>query len=279
MSQITQKQLGNIIKGLREDFDISQEALAKHLELTRQAVSQIEKGERKVDSLELLKIADFFSVNVDYMLNFTKEKIDSKKKANVKFNKEKLKNVLLYILKKCGGKPNVGETVIYKLLYFIDFNSYEQTGQPITGLPYLKMQFGPVPKIKEYKSVINAMLDDGELEFVSHVYHGKAQKRYLALVEPDEDLFSESEKKIMNCVIKNLSDNNATQIEELVHGDMPWKATPDCEIIDYGLVFQREAPYTTKDYQSLWESASANDILEDLGSMSEEEVKYYKELE
>jgi len=30
----------------------------------------------------------------------------------------KFKNVLLYILERCAGKPNVGETVLNKLLYF-----------------------------------------------------------------------------------------------------------------------------------------------------------------
>ena len=90
--------------------------------------------------------------------------------------------------------------------------------------------------------------------------------------------FSKSEKDILDNVIKNLSDYNAIQVEEFVHGDVPWKTTPDNEIIDYELVFQRETPYTTKDYQSLWESASANDILEDLGPISEAELKYYKEL-
>ncbi|MDD4141558.1 MAG: hypothetical protein PHR20_02025 [Bacteroidales bacterium] len=33
--------------------------------------------------------------------------------------------VLLYILERCSGKTNVGKTVLYKLLYFSDFNYYE----------------------------------------------------------------------------------------------------------------------------------------------------------
>jgi len=39
---------------------------------------------------------------------------------------EKFKEVLLYILGKVGSKPNIGQTVLYKLLYFIDFNYYEK---------------------------------------------------------------------------------------------------------------------------------------------------------
>ena len=46
---------------------------------------------------------------------------------------KKFKNVLLYILERCAGKPNVGETVLYKLLYFSDFNYYELYEEQLTG--------------------------------------------------------------------------------------------------------------------------------------------------
>ena len=60
---------------------------------------------------------------------------------------DKFKNVLLYILERCAGKPNVGETVLYKLLYFADFNYYELYEEHLTGAKYRKLPFGPVPKI------------------------------------------------------------------------------------------------------------------------------------
>jgi hypothetical protein len=41
-------------------------------------------------------------------------------------NLKNFKEALLYILNKVGSKPNVGETVIYKLLYFVDFDYYEK---------------------------------------------------------------------------------------------------------------------------------------------------------
>ena len=50
-------------------------------------------------------------------------------------------------------------------------------------------------------------------------------------------------------------------IEESSHGDKPWIITPNNEVIDYKLVFERETPYTTKDYKSLWQLASANDVI------------------
>src|SRR5665811_2454349 len=55
------------------------------------------------------------------------------------------KNVLLYILERCAGKPNVGETVLYKLLYFSDFNYYELYEEHLSGARYRKLPYGPVP--------------------------------------------------------------------------------------------------------------------------------------
>ena len=40
-----------------------------------------------------------------------------------------MKNLILYILGKCGQRPNIGKTVLNKLLYFSDFNFYEKDGE------------------------------------------------------------------------------------------------------------------------------------------------------
>ena len=41
---------------------------------------------------------------------------------------------------------------------------------------------------------------------------------------------------------------SAKEISEYSHGDMPWRATEDYEIIDYGFVFYRDPEYTVKVY-------------------------------
>lgn len=40
----------------------------------------------------------------------------------------------------------------------------------------------------------------------------------------------------------------ASQISEYSHGDMPWKATEDGKIIDYGFVFYRDPQYVKRVY-------------------------------
>ncbi len=281
MSRLTQKQLGEKIRILREEADTSQEALANFLGITRQAVGQIEKGERKVDSLELMKIAEFFSTSVDFLLNpaARKTKLAKKEMAHkFSFEAKKLEDLILFILEKCGGKPNLGETVLYKLLYFIDFDAFENLGHPITGMAYIKLQFGPVPRKSDYDPVIKKMSEQGKLKIFSHSYFGKTQKRYIALANPNLEIFSAKEIEIIEKVLNRLSDMNATQIANYVHGDVPWKVTADGEVINYPLAYERESPYSHSDYGSLWQMASAKDILSELGPITEEEANYYKNL-
>ncbi len=60
--------LGERIRKLRVLKKFSQEELGKELNLPKQSISRIEKGNRKVTKEELEKIADFLSVTPKYLL-------------------------------------------------------------------------------------------------------------------------------------------------------------------------------------------------------------------
>ena len=278
---LKQTKLGRRIRRLREDMGLSQEDLAEHLGVTRQAVGQIEKGERKIDSLELMKLSSFLSVSLEELLKPGEKPsgpVRTAKSSDYKFAPEKLRNLILFILEKCGGKPNLGEIVLYKLLYFIDFEATEVLGHPITGMPYVRLQYGPVPRKKEYDQVLEIMIEREELKIFSHEYYGHRQKRYVNLCEPDSKIFSKEEEEIINRNLMQLSDMKAAEIAHYVHGDVPWKKTTDGDVIDYNLAFQRELPYSRFDYGVTREEAAAADILKELGTISDEEAMYYKNL-
>lgn len=57
----------DIIKQLRKEKALSQQAIANHLQITRQAYSHYETGKRKPDYETLLKLSEFFDVTVDYL--------------------------------------------------------------------------------------------------------------------------------------------------------------------------------------------------------------------
>ena len=179
------KDLGSRIKRLREELGISQQRLAALLGVSRSTISQIEIGVRKVSADELLKLSEIFNISVEQLLGLRKELEitiqEAKKRGKVKpqvrinvpqKNLEKFKEVLLYILNKVGSKPNIGETVIYKLLYFIDFDFYEKYEEQLIGATYIKNRYGPTP-ISEYSHNDVPWLtteDQGIIEYESVFY-------------------------------------------------------------------------------------------------------------
>jgi hypothetical protein len=133
---------------------------------------------------------------------------------------DKFKNILLYILERCAGKPNVGETVLYKLLYFSDFNYYELYEEHLTGARYRKIPYGPVPQ--KLDSILNQMMEATQIQLVKTEFHGYPQKRYLPLTKPDLMLLKASEVEVIDWVIEQMSDWSAAMISDYSHGDKPW---------------------------------------------------------
>lgn len=278
---LTQKQLGQKIKKMREERELSQEELSKFVGISRAALSELERGNRSLDALELAKMSKIFELSTDeFFKNKGTERgkciVDSNKK--IKFESDKLRQLVLYILSKCGGKPNFGETVLYKLLYFIDFDTYEILGKPVIGMNYVHQKFGPIPQLKQYQPVIQNMRNEQEIKVFNQNYYGRTQKRYVALKDYKMDNFSVHEKELVDNVINRLSHLGARQIEEYAHGDTPWQSTEDNEIIPYDLVIYRKLPYAQCDYEQMWQEAAAEDTLKSLGEMPEKEHNYYKNL-
>lgn len=261
MSKIN-KVLRGRLKDLRMNAGLSQREVAKELGVSRSAYSQIETGERKVGAEELFKLAGFFEVDINNLLDLKKGVeviLEEKKKPKEKAaeipvmrisvpqkNFEKFKEVLLYILNKVGSKANVGETVIYKLLYFIDFDYYEKYEEQLIGASYIKNKYGPTPV--EFAKLVKKMVKEGEIEKVDSDYYSYPQTKYLPRRKPDLKKLSAPEIGVIDDVLNRLSDMNATQISDYSHGDIPWMTTEDEEPIDYELVFYRNPPYSVREY-------------------------------
>ena len=59
------------MKELRKKKGISQLRLAMELNTTQNTISRYETGEREPGITELIKIADYFNVSVDYLIGRT----------------------------------------------------------------------------------------------------------------------------------------------------------------------------------------------------------------
>ena len=251
--------LGQRIKKFREHLGITQQSLGKLMGFSRPTITQIESGERKVSADELIKLADIFSISVGVLLDLEKEpevilnvaknsrKTEPQIRINVpQKNLEKFKQVLMYILNKVGSKPNIGETVIYKLLYFIDFDYYEKYEEQLIGATYLKNKYGPTPV--EFRKIVEKMIEEKEIKRIQIQYFNRDQNKYIPLKEPDLAKLKANEIELINDVLNRLSNMNGAQISYYSHNDVPWLTTEDQGIIEYESVFYRTAPYSVREY-------------------------------
>ncbi|MDY0174063.1 MAG: DUF4065 domain-containing protein [Bacteroidales bacterium] len=257
---LSQRQIGERITKLRNIKGLSQEELAKNIKMSRPSLTQIELGNRQVSFIELQKIAHALHFTLDdFVSDSFFEKLEAVDFGDVEqpeteirvstpeLQVNKFKNVLLYILERCAGKPNVGETVLYKLLYFSDFNYYELYEEHLTGATYRRLNYGPVPQHLE--NALFHMTEEGQLQRVKTTYHGYSQIRYLPLVKADLSILKANEKEVIDKVIEQMSDWSATKISEYVHKDIPWLASDEGEVIDYELAFYREVPFSVRNYE------------------------------
>ena len=258
--KLLQKQIGQRITELRRMKGFSQEDLAKSVNISRPSLAQIELGNRGVNVFELQQLSLVLSFSMDEFMseNFAVS-LDVEGIAEAKSEKTdervsvptlkvgKFKNVLLYILERCAGKPNVGETVLYKLLYFSDFNYYELYEEHLTGAKYRKLPFGPVPQ--KLDTIILQMMEKGMIQRIKTAYGDKMQTRYIPLAKADLTELKASEKEVIDRVIEQMSDWSASAISSYSHKDMPWLASKEGEEINYELAFYREAPFSVRNYE------------------------------
>jgi len=251
------KSLGNKIKQLRQEIGMSQEQFSEFLKVGRVAVSQIENGARKITAEEITKIAEVFNISTDVLLYAKKDikvvfeeakekdsKIEEIRINVPQKNLKKFKEVLLYILNKIGSKSNIGETVLYKILYFIDFDYYEKYEEQLVGATYQKNHYGPTPK--EFIKIV-AQMEGKDLRKLKDEYFKYPRTKYLPLREPDLSILNANEIQLIDNVLNKLSDMNASQISEYSHNDIPWLTTEDGKIIEYESVFYRTTPYSVRD--------------------------------
>lgn len=255
-----QKSLGQRIKALRESQGWSQEELAERLRVHRVALTQIENAQREVSAEELAALSIAFEISADILLDLKKDvevilqeaKSNNKKQVSEmrisvpELKVDKFREVLLYILNQVGSRPNVGETVIYKLLYFIDFDFYEKYEEHLIGATYIKNKFGPTPV--ESIKIVNKMIEAGEIITVKAQRAGFDQKKYIPNREPDLSKINANEIKLIDEVLERLSHMGARQISEYSHGDIPWVTTEEQTPIDYESVFYRTPQYSVRGY-------------------------------
>lgn len=119
----------------------------------------------------------------------------------------------------------LGKVKLFKLLYFLDFEHFRDTGRSVTGLDYFAWKMGPVP-VALFKE-----LDAGNTTWDDKVQFQKKQlggdKGWMLKVNPlvpfDKSLFSRRELKLLNKLAEEFRDAEADDMVEATHlENSPW---------------------------------------------------------
>ena len=254
--------MATFLKKIRQEQDISQEFLAEKIGVSRPTYAQIESSARDMSVKEAQKLAQFFGLSLENFLAGKKmpitPRVELKKVKKLKTQKpesrvsvpqekvEKFKEVLLYILERIGARPNIGEAVVCKLMYFIDFDYYEKFEEQLIGAKYIKNHFGPTPVA--FSEIIAQMEQEGDLTHVTKKYFQHDQKKYLPRRSADLSNFSAQEKELIVWEIERFKDFNATRMRDYSHKDVPWIGANDLQPINYEAVFSRTDEFSVRQY-------------------------------
>ncbi|KSV18484.1 hypothetical protein DA01_02945 [Dehalococcoides mccartyi] len=194
----------------------------------------IEKSEgifsesRKKKILETLRESEEVSCSLDDTIMITFGGAD---RTNLngfrKLDLSKLYNAVLFFSR--GG---VLKSKLNKLLFYADFKHFKEYALSITGLQYAHLPYGPVPD--NYAMYYATLLSKGLVEFIEEFYpSGYVGEVIKTVKEPDLNVFTPSELRIMATVMEDFKGYNASQIQEFSHKEKGYQQTHDGEIIPY----------------------------------------------
>ena len=266
------REKANIIKAedivkFREKYDISQRELTAILGLGKMTINRYERGglptKSQSDYIKLLiENEDKFieKVNEAYENNNITEKTYkkivsegqeeniSKKRVQENIRRylkevlnrkpdiyngyksldlEKVENIISYIASKV---KNLTITSLNKYLWYIDMLSFNKRSVAITGLTYQNQKFGPTIVYKKYDEL--SLLDDKYQREDIETENGNTTK-IISNENFNLDKINDSEKEIIDTIIKLLKNKKVTDISKMSHREDGWKKTKRLEKISF----------------------------------------------
>ena len=266
------REKANIIKAediikLREKYDISQRELTSILGFGKMTINRYERGglptKSQSDYIKLLienddkfieKVKEAYEKNNINEKTYKKivseevEKDISKKEVQDNIRRylksvlnrkpdiyngyksldlEKVENIISYIASKV---KNLTITGLNKYLWYIDMLSFNKRAVAITGLTYQNQKFGPTIVYKKYDEL--SLLDDKYQREDIETENGNTTK-IISNNNFNLDKINDSEKEIIDTIIKLLKNKKVTDISEMSHREDGWRKTKKFEQISF----------------------------------------------
>lgn len=208
------------IELMRKTRKITQGEMAGKLGMSRPTYINLENGEREPTVSELERIAAIFGISVGELLSGLR-------------NNKKFEQMYFYILRKFPG--GVPKTKLAKLLYLADFSYFYDNLESMSGVSYIRRDYGPVADI--FFEMTDKLFDEGKIRIRML---DRAMLIKLVSVVVDDNLLNEEEKRRMDDIVDCWKDKNTQEIVNFTHEQKPWKACMDGERIPYSLIIQED---------------------------------------
>jgi uncharacterized phage-associated protein len=151
-------------------------------------------------------------------------------------DREKLINAIVYFAQ---NTRYCGKTKLIKLLYFLDFNHYRDTGRSVTNLEYYAWQMGPVPTAlyDEIGSAFEPDLASKVREKIIPTKHGNSFQLFQPVGEFESQHFSKREMQLLQSLAEEYKDSKSDEMIEATHlENLPWSQVYDIEKNIRGLI-------------------------------------------
>jgi len=139
----------------------------------------------------------------------------------VKFDREKFKRLVHYVIWRAGDRDGFGATKLNKVLWFAEARLFVLRGRPIAGAKYIREKYGPVPQA--FVPIRDELAQEGAIRVWKDSYHNRTITRMKALTRPDVAIFDREELKVVDFWISHIDkDHTASSVSEQTH-DYAWE--------------------------------------------------------
>jgi len=214
-----------LIKNLRQKKGASQQEIADKIGVSRVSYIAIEQGKKDLSLREAGALSELFDITLEDLLSG-----DSKKY-------KKYEQMLFAFLRNVSGDGKITKTKLAKFLYLADFGWFYDTHTSMSGLPYRKIEHGPVPDY--YFRLLEELDGDGKILI-------KPKDKALLVSETrtgqkvGDNLLSVEEKKLIKKISNKWRDKDTKEIVDFTHNQLPYIFADKGAIIPYELITQED---------------------------------------
>jgi len=241
---LTQKELssllgfGDITLSRYENGALQDEAHDQLLKFVLDPMNLLKLVKQKTEILSVKKREGLISkLEAERTIAFILEEISTGKHPDIQTgNREFSFNKLVNLIKFFTFQNPVYKSKLMKLLFYVDFKSFKETNQSITGLRYAHLPYGPVPD--KHGLLLDSILEVDHAISMDLQPVGDFFGEVIISTEPNStDAFNSMEETNIRKVHNQFRSFSAKAIEDFSHEEKGYKETKNGEIIKYSYAF------------------------------------------